>query len=244
MSQQSALATVKATTLLSYTGQSLPRRWSFPSAQHQWSHTCTFGASSGFLCTREIQAYWECLVKEHQDDPGTGAPFLGGGSRRAQTLQSGENLWVDFTNVNKYLKGGRKEDKARIFQTVPTARMRSNRHKLEHRQFPLTMRKHFSAVRAQEHWHRLWSPLQEIFRSQKKKKKSQTHLTQWLMSSKSRLLLPDALLMLPDSLKPCFSTAYSKSYWRLLISCRNLFAFAVIKYSFTDKTLYPTITGL
>ena len=109
--------------------------------------------------------------EEHQDDPGTGAPFLGGESRRAQTLQSGENLGVDFTNVNKYLKWGCKEDKGRIFQTVPTARMRSNRHKLEHRQFPLTMRKHFSAVRALEHWHRLWSPLQEIFRSQKKKKK-------------------------------------------------------------------------
>lgn len=59
---------------------------------------------------------------------------------------------MNFTSMNKYLKGGCKEDKARIFQVVPSARIRNNRHKLEHKQFPLTIRKHFRAVQALEHW--------------------------------------------------------------------------------------------
>lgn len=109
-------------------------------------------------------------MKDHQDDPGTGVPFLGGESGKAQTLQPGEGLGVNFTSVVKYLKGGCKEDKARISQVVPTARIRSNRDKLEHKQFPLTIRKHLRAMQTLEHWlQRLWSLLLKIFRSQKKK---------------------------------------------------------------------------
>lgn len=44
--------------------------------------------------------------------------------------------------------------------------------------------------------------------------------------------------------KPQSYPAYSKSHWHYLILCANLFALAVIKHSFTDKTWYPTFTGL
>jgi len=57
--------------------------------------------------------------------------------------------------VNKYLKEGCKENKARIFQVMSTARTIRNRHKLEHRRFSLTVRKQLHAVWSLKHWHRL-----------------------------------------------------------------------------------------
>lgn len=67
------------------------------------------------------------------------------------------------------VQGGYKEDRARPFSVVPGGRPRGNGHKLKHRRFPLTIRKHFVTVRVIEHWHGLprelvESPTLEIFK--------------------------------------------------------------------------------
>ncbi|KAK4830246.1 LOW QUALITY PROTEIN: hypothetical protein QYF61_009313 [Mycteria americana] len=72
----------------------------------------------------------------------------------------------DIINVYNYLKGGCKEDRARLFSVVPGTK--SNGHKLKHKRFCLNIRKHFFTVRATERWHRLpreveESPSLEIF---------------------------------------------------------------------------------
>ncbi|KAK4806621.1 hypothetical protein QYF61_013876 [Mycteria americana] len=46
-------------------------------------------------------------------------------------------------NVYKYLKGGCKEDRARLFPVVPTDRTRGNGHSLRCRRFPTNIREHF-----------------------------------------------------------------------------------------------------
>jgi len=43
----------------------------------------------------------------------------------------------------KYLKEGCKEDRVRVFAVVPSDKTKGNGHKLQHRRFPLNIRKHF-----------------------------------------------------------------------------------------------------
>ncbi|XP_063214819.1 uncharacterized protein LOC134526658 [Chroicocephalus ridibundus] len=76
----------------------------------------------------------------------------------------------DLINVDKYLKGGFKEDEARLFSVVPSDRRRGDGHKLEHRKFPSNMRKNFFTVRVTERWNGLpregaESPSLETFKS-------------------------------------------------------------------------------
>lgn len=53
------------------------------------------------------------------------------------------------------MKGGFREDRARLFSVVPSYRARGNGHKPEHRRLALNIRKHFfSTVRVTEHWHK------------------------------------------------------------------------------------------
>jgi len=58
--------------------------------------------------------------------------------------------WGDLIDVHKQLKGGCKEDGARLL-VVPSGRTRGNGHRLKHRKFSLNIRKHVFTVRVTEH---------------------------------------------------------------------------------------------
>lgn len=71
----------------------------------------------------------------------------------------GNSAWLRW-GLRRYLKGGCREDGARVFSVVPGDRMRGNGHKVEHKIFSLNTRKYFFTVKVMEHWHsfpeRLW----------------------------------------------------------------------------------------
>lgn len=51
----------------------------------------------------------------------------------------------DLINVYKYVKGGWKENGAKLFSVVPCARVtRGNGHKLKHKKLPPQIRKHLT----------------------------------------------------------------------------------------------------
>ena len=77
-------------------------------------------------------------------------------AERAGPVQPGEEkARGDLIKVYKYLKGGCKEDGARLFSAVPSDRTGGNGHKLKHGRFPLNIRKYFVTVRVTKHRHRL-----------------------------------------------------------------------------------------
>jgi len=85
-------------------------------------------------------------------------------------MEDKRRLRANLTHVYKYLKEGFEEDGASLFSVVPSARPRGNEHKLEHRRFPLNIRKHYFTVRVTEHWNKLprdnmESPSLKIFKS-------------------------------------------------------------------------------
>ena len=70
------------------------------------------------------------------------------------TVQPGEEkAQKDLVNVYKYLTGGCKEDRTRLFQACD--KIRVNGHTLKHKRFPLNISKQIFTVRMPEHWHRV-----------------------------------------------------------------------------------------
>jgi len=53
------------------------------------------------------------------------------------------------------LKGGCKEDRARLFLVLPSDKTRGNGDKMKNRSLRLRIRKHFFTVRVAENWHKL-----------------------------------------------------------------------------------------
>lgn len=54
--------------------------------------------------------------------------------------------WGDLNHVYENLKGGYKEEGARLFSVIPSARTRDSGHKMGRRRFCVTIRKHFCAL--------------------------------------------------------------------------------------------------
>lgn len=70
----------------------------------------------------------------------------------AEPVQPGEErARGDPVNISKYLKGGHKEGRARLFSGVPSGRTRDTGHRLKHRRLHLNIRKHFFTLRVTEH---------------------------------------------------------------------------------------------
>ena len=91
-------------------------------------------------------------------------------AKREGTAQLGEKkAQGGLTNVYKYLKGGCKEDGARLFPVVPSDRTRGNGHTLKHKKCCLNVRKHCLTMRVVL-WNKLpretvESPSLEIFKT-------------------------------------------------------------------------------
>lgn len=61
----------------------------------------------------------------------------------------------ELINVCKYLKGGRKEDGARLYSVALSDRIKDKSHQLKHRMFTLNNSKRFFTVSITKHLHRL-----------------------------------------------------------------------------------------
>lgn len=96
-------------------------------------------------------------------DPSTrDLDLLEGTQQRATKMLKGlefpcyeEEPWGDLININKFLKGGCREDGARLLLVVPSAKKRSNGDRRGHGRFHLNTRQHFCAVLVMEPQHRM-----------------------------------------------------------------------------------------
>jgi len=67
-----------------------------------------------------------------------------------------QRLRGHFISIFKYLKGGCKEDGARLFSLLPSDKTRGSEHKMEHRRFHLNIRRCFFTVKLTEYYNRLF----------------------------------------------------------------------------------------
>lgn len=68
-------------------------------------------------------------AKDHKDGKGTAASCIQGKAESTCSVQPGrEKAQKDIFNVQKCLKGGRKEDRGRFFSEVPSDRTRGKGH--------------------------------------------------------------------------------------------------------------------
>ncbi|KAK4826044.1 hypothetical protein QYF61_003943 [Mycteria americana] len=92
-----------------------------------------------FYFTERVIKHWNRLPREVVE-----SPSLEVFKRRLdEVLRDMRRLEGDLMNIYKYLKGGCKEDRARVFSVVPSGMTRGSGHKLKHRRASLF------------HWHRL-----------------------------------------------------------------------------------------
>lgn len=106
----------------------------------------------------------ESPTKSHKNGQGTGAPLVGGKAGRAGTVQPDKGeAQGNLINVHEYLKGRRKEGRARLFAVLSW-----HWAPLKHKRFLLSVRKHDFTVT--EQWDGLpreivVSPFLDVFKS-------------------------------------------------------------------------------
>lgn len=109
--------------------------WFFSPSQHWWGLIWTSLVPS----TRDTWMYWrESSEGPHRwlrdcEERLRDLGFISCETRRLQGY---------LINIYKYLKGGAKEEGARLFPVVPTDKTRVNGQKVKHIMFPLNIRKH------------------------------------------------------------------------------------------------------